>query len=79
MNDLAYLLAGVHPAGLAICLAAAMAFGLRVILAFQKTPGTSLPHPSKVPGLPMAGPASTTAAHVALNRRAAVPRPTFRT
>jgi hypothetical protein len=42
---------------------------LRVTLMARPMPGTKLPHPSQVPGLPMAGPASPAAAHAALTGR----------
>jgi hypothetical protein len=79
MSDLLHFLTGSHPLPLAVILGAGFAFTLRTILMFRSPPGGALPHPSKVPGLPMAGPASTTAAHAALSRQSAAARPKFHT
>jgi hypothetical protein len=62
----ALLLQGVYVASLA---AAAM----RCFLALRPIPQAKLPHPSKVPGMPIAGPASAAAAHAAIMRGAARP------
>jgi len=42
---------------------------LRIVLIVWPLPGAQLPHPSKVVGMPMAGPASKAAAHAAINRK----------
>lgn len=42
---------------------------LRVALLLWPVPGPKLPNPAKVPGLPVAGPASPAAAHAALGGR----------
>jgi hypothetical protein len=52
---------------------------LRVALIVRPLPGAKLPDPSKVAGMPMAGPASVGAAHAALSRKGAGARPKFRT
>ena len=79
MSDLLHFLAGVHPVLLALCLAAGFACLLRAVLLLLPAPtSASLPHPSKV-GLPMAGPATTSAAHAALSRQGAAARPKFHT
>jgi hypothetical protein len=57
------------PAALALCV-------VRFLLIVKRPSGATLPHPSKVPGLPMTGPASIAAAHAAITRRA--PRPWWR-
>jgi hypothetical protein len=44
---------------------------VRIALLLRPPPGVKLPHPSKVPGVPMAGPATPTAAHAVLTRRSA--------
>ena len=47
---------------------------VRFVLTVAVPGAAKLPHPSQVPGLPIAGPASATAAHVAIMRcRAARP------
>lgn len=46
---------------------AAAAIGAALIL--RRPPEAKLPHPSKVPDMPMAGPASPAAAHAAINRK----------
>jgi len=51
----------------------------RVALTLRPAPSTKLPHPSKVPGMPMAGPATLAAAHAALSRQRSASRPKFRT
>ena len=58
-------------AGIAACL-------LRIWLLLRPVPGATLPHPSKIPGMPMAGPASLRAAHAALGRRGRGARPKFK-
>jgi hypothetical protein len=65
------LLQAVACAGIAACL-------LRVWLLLRPLPGATLPHPSKIPGMPMAGPASLNAAHAALGRRGRGARPKFK-
>ncbi len=52
---------------------------VRVSLIVRPLPNARLPHPSKVAGMPMAGPASIRAAHAALSRKGAGARPKFRT
>jgi hypothetical protein len=52
-----------------IAAALGIAAVVRVALIARPMPGTKLPHPSQVPGLPMAGPASPSAAHAALTGR----------
>jgi hypothetical protein len=53
-----------------------VAFGIvaaavvRFALIVRPPPDAKLPHPSKVAGMPMAGPASPAAAHAAINRKA---------
>ena len=42
---------------------------VRVALLLRPVPGPKLPNPAKVPGLPIAGPASPAAAHAALGGR----------
>ena len=42
---------------------------LRIALIVRRVPGARLPHPSKVAGMPMAGPALQKAAHAAINRK----------
>lgn len=49
--------------------AALVACVLRVGLIVRPVPGAKLPDPSKVAGMPMAGPALQKAAHAAINRR----------
>jgi hypothetical protein len=43
---------------------------VRFALIVRPPPPANLPHPSKVAGMPMAGPASPAAAHAAINRKA---------
>lgn len=52
----------VAGAGLAACV-------LRLVLIVRPIPGAKLPDPSKVAGMPMAGPALQNAAHNAINRK----------
>ena len=59
--------------------AALVACALRLALIVRPLPGAKLPHPSKVSGMPMAGPASPGAAHAALSRKGSAARPKFRT
>jgi hypothetical protein len=59
-------------AGLLACI-------VRVALIVWPPPGAKLPHPSKVAGMPMAGPASQASAHAALSRQRSASRPKFRT
>lgn len=68
----------VHPVMVAGCIAAGVASVLRVVLMLQPVPGPKLPPPSKVPGMPIAGSASASAAHAAINRSGTA-RPKFRT
>jgi hypothetical protein len=42
---------------------------LRVALIVRPPPNSKLPHPSKIAGLPMAGPALQKAAHAAIIRK----------
>jgi hypothetical protein len=72
------LLAQAHPAAsgstgtvwlCGVYLAALSWTVMRCWLALRPMPQTKLPHPSKVKGAPMAGPASAAAAHAAINRR----------
>jgi hypothetical protein len=65
------LLESLAYAGIAACV-------LRVWLLLRPVPGATLPHPSKIPGMPMAGPASTGSAHAALGRRGRGARPKFK-
>ena len=65
------LLQALAFAGIAACV-------LRVWLLVRPMPGATLPHPSKIPGMPMAGPASLGAAHAALGRRGRGARPKFK-
>jgi hypothetical protein len=44
------------------------AVGLSVFLMLRRPAGGQLPDPSQVPGMPMAGPASSQAAHAAILR-----------
>jgi hypothetical protein len=62
----------VIPAALALCV-------VRFLLAASTPGGAKLPDPSKVPGMPMAGPASIASAHAALSRQRSASRPKFRT
>jgi hypothetical protein len=62
-----------------VCVAAIAACALRVVLMMWPVPGPKLPNPAKVPGMPIAGPASARAAHAAMNRGGNAPRPKFRT
>lgn len=55
------------------------ACALRIWLLLRPVAGVKLPHPSTIPGMPMAGPASVHAAHAALGRRGQSARPKFRT
>jgi hypothetical protein len=48
---------------------------VRIALLVRPAPGATLPHPSKIPGLPMSGPASPAAAHAAINRGRSRSRP----
>jgi hypothetical protein len=52
-----------------LALAIAVAAVLRVVLTVRQPSDAKLPHPSKVAGMPMAGPASIPAAHAAINRK----------
>jgi hypothetical protein len=49
--------------------AALVACVLRLVLIVRPLPGAKLPDPSKVPGMPMAGPALQKAAHAVITRR----------
>jgi hypothetical protein len=49
--------------------AALVAGALRIALIVWPPPGASLPDPSTVPGMPMAGPALQKKAHAAINRK----------
>ena len=51
-----------------VAFATVAAAALRFALIVRPPPPATLPHPSKVAGMPMAGPASLAAAHVAINR-----------
>lgn len=62
----------------ALAFASIAACVLRVWLLVRPMPGATLPHPSKIPGMPMAGPASLGAAHAALGRRGRGARPKFK-
>jgi len=59
----------VHPVLAALCLSAVAACAARVVLMLWPAPGAKLPPPSKVPGMPIAGPASPAAVHAALGGR----------
>jgi hypothetical protein len=52
-----------------VCIGALVAAVLRVVLIARPPSEGKLPHPSKVPFMPMAGPASMSAAHAAINRK----------
>jgi hypothetical protein len=52
-----------------VAFATAVAAVLRVALIVRPPPGAKLPHPSKIAGMPMAGPASLAAAHAVINRK----------
>jgi hypothetical protein len=58
-----------HAVLVAGCIAAGVACVLRVILMLRPVPGAKLPNPAKVPGMPIAGPASPAAVHAALGGR----------
>lgn len=62
-----------------IAAAAFAACALRVALIARPFPGTKLPDPAKVPGMPMAASASIGVAHAALSRKGNGARPKFRT
>ena len=53
-------------------LMAAVACGLRFVVLVRSARATALPHPSKVPGVATATPASPQAAHAAISRRPGV-------
>jgi hypothetical protein len=78
MSDLAHFWATLHPLVATLCIAAAVACVVNLVLRLLPGPRASLPHPSKI-GLPMAATASVTAAHAALSRRGAAARPKFYT
>jgi hypothetical protein len=61
-----FWLRGVYLASLATAV-------MRCWLTLRPMPGVKLPHPSKVPGLPIAGPATAAAAHAAILRRSSRP------
>ena len=63
----------------AVAISGGIACILRIALLMRPTPGAKLPPPSKVPGMPIAGPASLSAAHSALSRSGSAPRPKFKT
>jgi hypothetical protein len=75
MSELAHLWAVVHPVAVTLCVAAGAACVVGLVLRLRPLPGPNLPHPSKIQGLPMAGPASLRAAHAALGRRGRNARP----
>jgi hypothetical protein len=52
-----------------VCIGLAVAAVVRVVLIVRPPSEGKLPHPSKVPFLPNAGPASIPAAHAAINRK----------
>ena len=79
MSDLAHFWAAAHPVITILCIAAGVACLVNLALRLLPGPSASLPHPSTVPGLPMAGPASQQAAHAALSRRGGAARPKFKT
>ena len=58
-----------------LLIATGAASGVRFAVAMKPMPNKSLPHPSKVPLMPMAGPASMQAAHAALTRGRGAARP----
>jgi hypothetical protein len=58
-----------------LLIATVAASGVRLAVAMKRMPNNSLPHPSKVQGMPMAGPSSMQAAHAALTRGRIAPRP----
>jgi hypothetical protein len=52
-----------------VCIGALVAAVLRVVLIVRPPSEGKLPHPSKFPDMPNAGPASIPAAHAAINRK----------
>jgi hypothetical protein len=58
-----------------LLIATCAASSVRLAVAMKRMPNKSLPHPSKVPLMPMAGAASKQAAHAALTRGRIAPRP----
>jgi hypothetical protein len=52
-----------------LCIGALVAAVLRVVLIVRPPSEGKLPHPSEIPGMPNAGPASMSAAHAAINRK----------
>ena len=71
MQRLAELVGLLPPVVLLVAAALLLGCIVRVMVTVWPPPGVKLPHPSKVPGLPMAGPASPAAAHAAIMRRPA--------
>lgn len=57
-----------------LLIATCAASSVRFAVAMKPVPNKPLPHPSKVAGMPMAGPASMQAAHAALTRGRIAPR-----
>ena len=60
------MVAELFAAGLAGCVVGCM---VRLAVTVRPLAGAKLPHPSKVAGMPMAGPALKKAAHRAINRK----------
>jgi hypothetical protein len=52
-----------------VCIGTVVAAVLHVVLTVRSPSGAKLPHPSEIPGTPVAGPASISAAHAAINRK----------
>jgi hypothetical protein len=52
-----------------VCIGLAVAAVLRVVLIVRPPSEAKLPHPSELPDVPKAGPASIPAAHAAINRK----------
>lgn len=67
----------VHPVLVAGCIAAGVACVVRVVLMLWPVPGPKLPNPAKIPGMPIAGPASASAAHAAMSQSGTA-RPKFK-
>jgi hypothetical protein len=69
MAGLVELVELLVPAALVLCV-------VRLVLVVRPPGGgAALPHPSKIPGLPMAGPATPAAIAAAINRGRSRPRP----
>ena len=78
MSELVHLWTAVHPVAVTLCIAAEAACVVGLVLRLRPAPTATLPHPSKIPGMPMAGAANLRAAHAALGRRGRAARPKFK-